>query len=101
MYKPLRTFTIIALVPFLIGMGIDIRFLVYFFMGEGHGHTQSLILGSTLIIMGFMTFIIGLQADLLASNRKLLEDVQYRVRKIDYEQEEIKKKLENNENGRR
>jgi glycosyltransferase involved in cell wall biosynthesis len=101
MYKPLRTFTIIALIPFLIGLGIDIRFLIYFFTGLGEGHTQSLILGSTLIIMGFMTFIIGLQADLLASNRKLLEDVQYRVRKIDYEQEEIKKKLENNENGRR
>lgn len=94
MYKPLRTFTIIALIPFLIGVGIDVRFLVYFFMGAGQGHTQSLILGSTLIIMGFMTFVIGLQADLIASSRKILEDVQYRVRKMDYEQDEMKKKIE-------
>lgn len=98
MYKPLRTFTIIALIPFLIGFGIDVRFLVYYFMGQGQGHTQSLILGSTLIIMGFMTFIIGLQADLIASSRKLLEDVQWRVRKIDYEQDKIKNKLEDEKN---
>lgn len=87
MYKPLRTFTVIALIPFLIGIGIDIRFLVYFFRGDGSGHMQSLIFGSTLIIMGFMTFVIGLQADLIASNRKILEDIQYHVRKLDYEGE--------------
>jgi hypothetical protein len=85
MYKPMRTFTVIALIPLLIGLGIDIRFLVYFFTGTGQGHTQSLLLGSTLMLMGFMTFIIGLQADLIASNRKLLEDIQYHVRKMDYD----------------
>ncbi len=87
MYKPLRTFTILALIPFLIGVGIGIRFLVYFFGGDGAGHIQSLILASTFIMMGFMTWIIGLQADLIASNRKILEDVQYHVRKIDYDSE--------------
>ena len=85
MYSPLKTFTILALIPFILGVGIDIRYLVYLFMGEGGGHIQSLILGSTFIMMGFMTFVMGLLADIIAKNRKLLEDVQYHVRKMDYD----------------
>lgn len=98
MYKPLRTFTILALIPFLIGLGIDIRFIVYLCMGDGQGHMQSLLLGSTFMIIGFMTFIIGLQADLIASSRKLIEDIQYRVRKMDYEQDKIIDSLKDNKN---
>jgi glycosyltransferase involved in cell wall biosynthesis len=85
MYKPLKTFSIMALVFFLLGLGIDIRYLVYFFIGKGSGHVQSLLLGSTLLMIGFMTFVIGLLADLIARNRKLLEDVQRHVRKMDYD----------------
>ncbi len=85
MYKPLKFFTILALIPFLIGVGIGVRFLVFFAMGEGSGHVQSLILSSTLLLLGFVTFIIGLQADIIAANRKLLEDIQKHVRKIDYD----------------
>jgi hypothetical protein len=87
MYSPLKTFSIIALIPMLIGFGIDIRYLVYMFMGKGGGHVQSLLLGSTLMMMGFMTFVIGLLADIIAKNRKILEDVQYHVRKLDYDKE--------------
>ena len=54
---------------------LGIRFLVYFCLGAGAGHIQSLILASTLSMMGFMTVIIGLQADIIAANRKLLEDI--------------------------
>ena len=49
---------------------------------------QSLILASTLLLMGFITFIIGFMADILAKNRMILEDIQYHVRKIDYEGKE-------------
>lgn len=87
MYSPLKTFSIISVIPFLLGLGIDIRYLVYFFMGEGGGHIQSLLLGSTLIMVGFITFVIGLLADLIAKNRKILEDVQYHVRKLDYDKD--------------
>ena len=55
--------------------------------GAGNGHIQSLILAAILLIMGFQTFTIGLLADVISSNRKLIEDVQYRVRKLDYEGE--------------
>jgi glycosyltransferase involved in cell wall biosynthesis len=85
MYAPLKTFTIISLIPFLIGVIIDIRYLVFMFMGEGGGHVQSLILGSTLITAGIMIFVMGLLADLMAKNRKILEDIQYHVRKMDYD----------------
>lgn len=71
-----------------------LRFLVYFFMGEGTGHIQSLIFGSTFIMLGFMTFVVGLQADVIANNRKLLEDIQYRVRKMDYNEELLNSRTE-------
>lgn len=91
MYKPLRFFTIIGSSIFLIGLILGIRFLVFVFMGESGGHIQSLILASTLLLLGFQTFISGLQADLIASNRKLLEDIQERVRRLDYDHDKNKK----------
>lgn len=84
MYKPLLCFTLVGAVPFLIGLGLGIRYLVFYFTVGGSGHVQSLILACTLMIMGFMTFIIGLQADVIASNRKILEDVQYHLRRLEY-----------------
>lgn len=88
MYKPLRFFTLIGGAIFLVGLAIGIRFLVFFFQGAGNGHVQSLILSSTLLLLGFQTFIVGLQADIIAANRKLLEDIQYRVKKLDYKFDE-------------
>lgn len=85
MYKPLLCFTLVGAVPFLIGLGIGIRYLIFYFTVGGSGHVQSLILACTLMIMGFMTFIIGLQADVIASNRKILEDVQYHLRRLEYD----------------
>ncbi len=92
MYRPLTFFTVLGMIPFLLGTGLGIRFIVYLTMGVGNGHIQSLILASTLMMLGFMTFVVGLQADVIASNRKILEDIQYRVRKLQYgdrNQEEV------------
>ena len=91
MYKPLRFFTIIGSTIFLIGLIFGIRFLVFVFMGESGGHIQSLILASTLLLLGFQTFIYGLQGDLIAYNRKLLEDIKERVRRLDYDHDKNKK----------
>lgn len=84
MYKPLKFFTILGSIPFLLGVGTGMRFLIYVYIGQAGGHVQSLILASTLLMMGFMTYMIGLQADIIAANRKLLEDVQYRMKKMEY-----------------
>ncbi len=85
MYKPLKCFTYIACIPTLIGLGYIIRFLLYYLMGTSGGHVQSLILGCTLLIMGFLTFMIGIVSDVIAANRKILEDTQYHARKLEYE----------------
>ena len=87
MYKPLRFFVGIGSTLFLIGVLLGIRFLCYFFSGGGNGHVQSLLLAVTFLLIGFETTIVGLQADLIASNRKLLEDIQYHVRKLDYDRD--------------
>lgn len=58
------------------------------------GHVQSLILASTLMMLGCMTGIIGLQADIIAANRKILEDVQYHVRRIDYDMKKDEKQAD-------
>lgn len=85
MYKPLYCFTLVAIFPSVIGLGIGIRFLVYYFAARGSGHTQSLMLACTLMIIGFVTFVIGMLADVIAANRKILEDTQYHVRKLELE----------------
>ncbi|MGX7203920.1 glycosyltransferase family 2 protein [Enterococcus pingfangensis] len=85
MYKPLRFFSLFGGIIFAFGALIGIRFLFFFFQGTGNGHIQSLILASTLMMIGFQTFVIGLQGDMIAANRKLLEDIQSRVRKMDYD----------------
>ncbi len=87
MYRPLAVLTVLGMIPFLIGLGIGIRFLVFFFKGYSAGHVQSLILACTLMIIGFMTFVIGMLADVLSANRKIIEDVQYHVRKLYYDEE--------------
>ena len=84
MYKPLVFFTVVGAIPFLIGVALMIRFLIFFFNGAGMGHIQSLVFASTLMMIGFMTFIMGLQADIIAANRKLLEDIQFRLRRMEF-----------------
>lgn len=85
LYKPLQFFAAIGSVIFFAGVAVGVRFLYYYFHGAGGGHIQSLILAAILLLLGFQTVIVGLLADVIASNRKILEDVQYHVRKMDYD----------------
>jgi glycosyltransferase involved in cell wall biosynthesis len=82
-YKPFRFFTVIGMASFLAGFAIGLRFLYYYFLDEGAGHIQSLIFASILLGMGFQTMLVAFLADLLAVNRRLMEDVQFRLRKIE------------------
>ena len=84
-YHPLYCFSIVAMLPTLIGFGIGARFIIFLLMGKGYGHVQSLILACMLLIIGFITFVIGLLADVIAANRKILEDTQYQIRKVRYD----------------
>ena len=85
MYSPLRFFCILGSFIIAVGLIVAIRFMDLYSKGLGRGHVQSLILSAILMLLGFQTFFMGFQADLIASNRKLLEDIQYRVRKMDYD----------------
>lgn len=85
MYKPLKCFTYLTLPPAIIGLIYIIRYLVFVLKGTSAGHVQSLILASMLLIIAFLTAMIGLVADMISGNRKILEDTQYHVRKIEYD----------------
>lgn len=84
LYKPLRVFTGIGLSFLLLG-GVPIaRFLFFYFAGDGSGHVQSLILGSVLLMIGFMTLLIGVLADLVSSNRQLIEMLLEKMRRLEH-----------------
>lgn len=83
MYEPLKLFTTTGLVFFLVGLLISLRFLYYYFNGEGQGHLQSLILSAVLMIVGFQVLLIGLMADVISASRKLTEEVLYRIRSLE------------------
>ena len=85
MYKPLKCFSYLSAVPVLIGLLIGFRFLYFVAINQSMGHVQSLILACTLIIIGFLTFMIGLLADVLAASRKIQQDTQYHIRKVEYD----------------
>lgn len=80
-YKPFKSFISIGLACLALGFLVGLRYLYLFWLGEGAGHTQSLILASVLLGVGFQTILSAFLADLLAVNRRLLEDVQYRLQK--------------------
>lgn len=88
MYQPLRVFVTLGSILIVLGLLPGIRFLYFYFSGNRVGHVQSLILAAVLIIVGFQIVLIGLVADVLASNRKLLEEVVYRLRRRDAGDEE-------------
>jgi glycosyltransferase involved in cell wall biosynthesis len=85
MYEPLKVFTYIGIVLFALGLLLSLRFLYAYFTGftGGGRYVQSLIISAVLMIVGFYTALIGLVADLISANRKLLEDLVYRLRKLE------------------
>lgn len=90
MYQPLHVFFVIGCVLFLIGAYPILRFLWFYISGEGDGHIQSLIVGSALMMMGFMTFTIGLLADLIHFNRQLLEMTLARLKAQEFKRDDDK-----------
>lgn len=87
MYRPLRVFAAVGAILIVAGCIPGVRFLWFYFTGDRVGHVQSLILAAILIIVGFQILLIGLLADLIANNRKMLEETLYRVRKLELDGE--------------
>lgn len=85
MYRPLKIFLSLGLIIFCLGIIVGVRYLLFYFNGEGAGHIQSLILASILIVSGFQVSIFGLLADAISANRKINDELLYRIKKIEYD----------------
>jgi len=85
LYQPLRVFFTLGILSLLAGLLIGLRFLWFYVNGAGGGHVQSLILAAIFVIVGFQVLLIGLVADLVAFNRKIMEETLYRVRRVEME----------------
>jgi glycosyltransferase involved in cell wall biosynthesis len=83
LYEPLRAFMAAAAVAAAVGVVIWARFLYFFFSGEGEGHIQSLILGSTLFIVAVQLVALGVLGDILAGSRVLQQRILERVRRVE------------------
>ncbi|MEN3751906.1 glycosyltransferase family 2 protein [Mangrovibacter sp. SLW1] len=82
-YRPFRFFGSIGAILFTAGFIIGLRYMFFYFDDKGEGHIQSLILASVLLGMGFQTLLVAFVADLLSANRKLMEDVRFKLAKTD------------------
>ena len=76
-YKPFRFFMTIAAILLSLGFILGLRFLYFYMTIDSSGHIQSVVLSGVLIGLGFQTGLIAFVADLLAVNRKLLEEIRY------------------------
>jgi glycosyltransferase involved in cell wall biosynthesis len=83
LYEPLRAFLAAAALTALVGGVIWARFLWFFFFGDGQGHIQSLILGSTLFIVAVQFAALGVLGDILAGSRVLQQRILERVRRVE------------------
>ena len=88
LYRPLRVFLGLGGTMIALGLLLGLRFVYYFVTGGGAaGHVQSLILTAILVIVGFQVCLIGLIADLVGFNRKILEEILYRARRLELGQD--------------
>lgn len=83
MFNPLRLFMTLGSIFIFAGTLIGCRFLFYYLLYSGSGKIQSLILAAALLIIGFQLLIIGLVSDLISANRRLIEDVLLRIKKVE------------------
>jgi glycosyltransferase involved in cell wall biosynthesis len=88
MYEPFKVFILLGSALFGAGFLLGLRYAWFWWNGRITGHFQSAILSVLLLILGFQTLQWGIMADLIASNRKLLEDLLYRVRKAELGRED-------------
>ncbi len=89
MYRPLRVFSFIGAAMLLAGVGLGLRYLYFLLIGEpGGGHIQSLILAAVLLIVGLQVLLIGIVADLIAFNRRILEEAIYKLRIMELREQE-------------
>lgn len=84
LYRPLRFFALLGSLPLTIGTLLGLRWLLLFLLVDStRARTPSLILAAILILIGFQLWMFGLVADLMAANRRLMEETRLRLRRIE------------------
>jgi glycosyltransferase involved in cell wall biosynthesis len=83
-YRPMALFIWLSAILTLVGIALGARYLAFLANGTGGGHVQSLILAALCVMLGALSFMIGLIADLIATNRKLMERINLRLRRIEH-----------------
>ena len=83
-YRPARFFSIISGLLFFIGLIIGLRFLYFYFISDGSGHIQSLILCAIILTMSFISAMLAIVGDLFSINRKILEEIRFEMRQNKY-----------------
>ena len=84
-YRPMRFFGYLAALAFVPGFALGLRFLYFYLNGLGDGHIQSVILSALLMGSGLLLGIVAVITDLISVNRRLLQKIQWQVRKIEDE----------------
>lgn len=74
MYKPYLIFAWLTVVFGLLGLVPFVRYSVLLWRGDAGSHLQSLLLGALLLIVAAMSMMLGVIADLIRTNRILIED---------------------------
>jgi hypothetical protein len=82
-YNPLRIFLFLGAIPLIAGLAVCARFLYFYVSNGGAGHVQSLIFAAIASLGGISLIVVGLLADLIQFNRRILEDIQERVRRLE------------------
>lgn len=82
-YRPLTIFLGAGTVSLLVGLAAGLRFLYFYLTGSGGGHVQSVVFAGLCLTLGTLMVMMGLIADLIAVNRKLLENVLLRVKRVE------------------
>lgn len=85
MYRPLRAFMLLGLAMFVLGLLPILRFLVLYAMGDGQGHIQSLVIGGALMICGYISCLVALLSDVVATNRRLEEEIIAILRRMEHD----------------
>jgi len=86
-YKAYKLFIILGIIVALPGLFGFLRFLYFYLRGDGAGHIQSLIFSAVFVICGFFIAMFGVIAELISSNRKMIEMIIYKIRKLEMDKD--------------
>ena len=90
-FNSLRVFALLGAALTLIGLLPMARFVWFFLQGDGDGHIQSLVIGGALLTVGVLVTVLGILADLIATNRKLMETSILKLRRIEEQLDRVER----------